>query len=120
MIAVPVATPVTNPPGVTVATVSFELDQPTEDPEIVPVLPSEYLAVAVSCCLQVAEIVAALGVMKIEPIEGLIKKPSQPAPVRHRRIAMPVASTKRRLRLTSRRTLPADASFDCILPDTWY
>src|SRR5271157_3861787 len=120
MVALPLLTPVTSPPCVIVATVAPELDQPTEDPEIVPVLPSEYLAVAVSCCVQVAEIVAALGVMKIEPIEGLIKKPSQPAPVRHRRIAMPVASIKRCLLLTSRRTLPADASFDCILPDTWY
>jgi len=68
MVAVPVLTPVTSPPGVTVAMgspelVSPELDQPTEDPEIVPVLPSEYLAVAVSCCVLLTETVAALGVM---------------------------------------------------------
>src|SRR5271157_4997300 len=112
MIAVPVLTGMTSPPCVIVATAGAELDQPTDDPEIVPVLPSEYLAVAVSCCVQLVEIVAVLGVMKIEPIEGLIKKPSQPAHVRHRKMAMPVASTKRRLWLTSRRTLPADASFD--------
>jgi hypothetical protein len=49
MIAVPVAIPVTSPPGeVTVAIVSSELDQPTADPEMVLELPSEYLAVAVS------------------------------------------------------------------------
>ena len=49
MTAVPVATPVTSPPGeVTDAMVSSELDQPTSDPEIVFELPSEYLAVAVS------------------------------------------------------------------------
>jgi len=50
MVAVPVATPVTSPPGeVTVATLVFELVQPTEFPEIVFELPSEYLAVAVNC-----------------------------------------------------------------------
>jgi hypothetical protein len=49
MVAVPMETPVTDPPGeVTVATEVLELDQPTEDPEIVPELLSEYLAVAVS------------------------------------------------------------------------
>jgi len=42
MVAVPVAIPVTSPPGeVTVAMVSSELDQPTEDPEIGFWLPSE-------------------------------------------------------------------------------
>jgi hypothetical protein len=41
MVAVPVATPVTSPPFEIVATVSFEVDQPTVDPESGCLLPSE-------------------------------------------------------------------------------
>lgn len=49
MVAVPVETPVTSPPGeVTVATLVVELDQPTELPWIMFEVPSEYLAVALS------------------------------------------------------------------------
>ena len=109
MVAVPVETPVTPPPGeVTVAMLVAELDQPTDSPEIVFELPSEYLAVAVSWTKLPMEIVAAEGVMKIELIEGLIKKPEQPAQVMQRTRATPTVSTNR-LWLTSPRILRADA-----------
>lgn len=64
MVAVPVATPVTSPPGeVTVATVSSEVDQPTLDPWIVFWLPSEYVPVAISWTVLLTETVAEAGVM---------------------------------------------------------
>jgi|SRR5580704_12109019 hypothetical protein len=94
MVAVPVATAMTCPPGdVTVATVSSELDQPTVDPEIVFWVPSEYVAVAVSWTVLFTARVDEAGVMKIELMEGLIKKPLQAADVRHRTTAMAVAGT---------------------------
>ena len=109
MVAVPVETPVTRPPGeVTVAMLVAELVQPTWSPEIVFWLPSEYLAVAVSWTVLPTEIVAAEGVMKIELIEGLIKKPLQPHQVMQRRETKPAVSTNR-LWLTSRTILAADA-----------
>ncbi len=49
MVAVPEATPVTNPPGdVTVAVVVSEDDQPSEEDVMLLWVPSEYVAVAVS------------------------------------------------------------------------
>jgi hypothetical protein len=64
MVAVPVATAVTSPPGeLTVATVSSELDQPTADPVIAFWLPSEYVPVAVSWTVLFTATVAEAGVM---------------------------------------------------------
>jgi hypothetical protein len=64
MVAVPVSTPVTSPPGeVTVAIVSGELDQPTADPVIWFWLPSEYVPVAVSWTVLFSAIVAEGGLM---------------------------------------------------------
>jgi hypothetical protein len=96
MVAVPVETPMTRPPGdVTVATLVAELVQPTWSPEIVFWLPSEYLAVAVSWTVLPAEIVAAEGVMKIELMEGLIKKPEQLPMLTQSTKANPVVITTR-------------------------
>src|ERR1019366_2919434 len=106
MVAVPVETPVTSPPFEIVATVSSELDQPTVDPESGCLLPSEKVPVAISCCVPLRAIVVEAGVIKIELIVGFTKKPVQPAHARHRRMAIPVASPKRRLRPSSRRTVP--------------
>jgi hypothetical protein len=117
MVAVPVATPTTSPPGeVTVAIVSSELDQPTEDPEMGPELPSEYLAVALSWTELAMATVAEGGVMKIELMEGLIKNPLQLPNVMHKRRAKLAVSTDG-LRFNSRRTPTTDASFGWILPD---
>jgi hypothetical protein len=95
MVAVPVATPVTSPPGdVTVAIVSSEVDQPTADPEIVFELPSEYLAVAISWTVLVTAIVAEAGVTKIELMVGLMKNPLHP-PAIQRSNTKPAVSPKR-------------------------
>lgn len=107
MVAVPMATPVTNPPAETVATEVAELDQPTEDPVRFPELLSEYLAVAVSCCVMPVATVAEAGVMKIELIEGLIKKPPHPLQVMQRRRERVVSTV--RLWLLNGKNLPADA-----------
>ena len=105
----PVATAVTSPPGeVTVAMLVAELVQPTEDPEMLFELPSEYLAVQVNCVWSPTASVTAEGLMKIELIEGSIKKPLQPHQVMQRREAKPAVSTNR-LWLTSRTILAAEA-----------
>jgi hypothetical protein len=98
MVALPMATPVTNPPAVTVATEAAELDQPIEDPVRFPELPSEYLAVAVSWTVMVVATVADAGVMKIELIEGLIKKPPHPLQVTQRIRERPVRTVRLWLR----------------------
>ena len=95
MVAVPVATPVTSPPALIVAMVLSELDQPTEEPVSVFELPSEYRAVAISCWVLVTATEAEGGVMKIELMEGLIKKPEQPAQLTQRKSATPTVTAKR-------------------------
>jgi hypothetical protein len=95
MVAVPVATPVTRPPFVIVATVSFELDQPTVEPESWLLLPSEKVPVACSCCEPLMATVVEAGVMKIELMEGFMKKPVQAAKVRHKRMLVLVVSALR-------------------------
>ena len=99
MVAVPMPTPVTNPPGeVTLAMAVAELDQPTEDPVRFPELLSEYLAVAVSWTVWPVATVAEAGVIKIELIEGLMKKPPHPLQVTERRRERPVRSVRLWLR----------------------
>jgi hypothetical protein len=97
MVAVPVPIPVTNPPVDIVATVSSELDQPTVEPESGCLLPSEKVPVAASCCVPLIATVTDAGVMKIELMEGFMKKPVQLADIRHRTIERPVPSTGPRL-----------------------
>jgi hypothetical protein len=106
IVAVPVAMPVTSPPGeVTVAIVSSEVDQPTELPWIVFEVPSEYLAVAPSWTVPPMAIVADGGVMKIELIEGLTKKPPQAAIGRQTRTATTVLRLERSLAVKGRVSL---------------
>jgi hypothetical protein len=75
------------------------------------------MAVAVSWTVLCTAIVDEGGLTKIELIDGLIKKPLQPAPVMQRTRAMVSAISAKRLWLNGR-ILPANATWQRILADT--
>src|SRR5580698_4818301 len=128
IVAVPIETPVTKPPGeVTVATVGSELDQLMLSPLILLWLPSEYMPVATSWVVPLAAIMGAAGVMNIEPRVGPLKKlPLQPCRNADANRATAMASTRRPRTRVGRRSpaplgnsprLPLD---ELSVPRNWF
>lgn len=117
MVAVPIETPVTNPPGeVTVAIVGSELDQVVLSVLILLWFPSEYMPYAASWLVPLVAIVGEGGVMYIELRVGPLKKlPLQPDRNVATHRATAAVSTRRPRSPIGRRPLPPDADSPWLL-----